>query len=319
MRSTSCLFALASLVFGVIACSSTQGGGDLGLGKDSGTGTFDVGNGGDDTGGSGFDVPPETDTGNGCDPPDMLIVLDRTDSMSRTPSGAKPANTAAGRATSKWFLAVDAVDKVTAAVDTTVRFGLELFPQDPGGGKCVTEKQLLGGTPSTNPSCQPGEVVIEPALSTGSAIAAAIPPETTTLCVSTPIGAALQTASTELAKVKAASRTQFVVFVSDGGDTCGSKVDPLMVTDGLFAAGVGTYIISFDATSGGGGINMKLLNDMACAGGTANPATSCSPAPKSRALSSVTTPLYFTATDETELTDKLKHAVGDVCCSCGIH
>jgi hypothetical protein len=59
---------------------------------------------------------------------------------------------------------------------------------------------------------------------------------------------------------------------------------------------------------------------MACAGGTAlNAATSCSPPPKSRALPSVTTALYYTATDETELVDKLKHAVGAVCCACGIH
>jgi hypothetical protein len=318
MRSTSSLLPLASLVFGVIACSSTQGGGDLGLGNDSGTGDFDVGGGGGDTSGQ-FDVSSEVDTGSSCDPPDMLIVLDRTDSMSQTPAGTRPPNTPAGRATTKWFLAVDAVDNVTAAVDTTVRFGLELMPQDPGGGACVTVQTLLSGKSSTNPSCQPGQVVIEPALGTGAAIKAAIPADTSLLCISTPIGAALQTASTELAKIKVATRKQFVVFVSDGGDTCGSKVDPLMVTDGLFGAGVGTYIISFDASSGGGGINMKLLNDMACAGGTANPATSCTAPPKSRANAGITTPLYYTATDEKELVDKLKHAVGDVCCSCGIH
>jgi hypothetical protein len=314
MRSTTaCFFVFAACVG---ACSASQGSGDLGNGLDSGTGPFDVGNGGDTTG--FFDVAGEADTGN-CDPPDMLIVLDRTDSMAQTPAGTNPPDTPAGRATTKWFLAVDAVDNVTAAVDTTVRFGLELFPQDPGGGKCLTVQQLLTGKASTNPSCQPGQVVIEPALSTAAAIKIAIPPDTSLLCVSTPIGAALQTAGTELAKVKSAARKQFVIFVSDGGDTCGSKTDPLSVTDGLFGAGVGTYVISFDA-SGTGGVNKKLLDDMACAGGTAlNASTSCSPPPNSRALSSVTTPLYYTAKDEAELVDKLKHAIGDVCCACGIH
>src|SRR6185436_13017075 len=109
-------------------------------------------------------------TGNGsgggaCEPPDLLIVLDRTMSMHKRPDGSIPPDTAAGHAESKWYLAVNAVEQVSAApADNGLRFGLELFPRDPGGGVCVTLSQKIQGLSATNPSCEQGEVVVVPAL-----------------------------------------------------------------------------------------------------------------------------------------------------------
>src|SRR5688500_2954793 len=64
-----------------------------------------------------------------CDPPDVLAVLDRTASMAERPDGMYPANTPAGHAESKWYTAINAVESVTTRLDTTIRFGLELFPR----------------------------------------------------------------------------------------------------------------------------------------------------------------------------------------------
>ena len=91
----------------------------------------------------------------GCVAPDMLIVLDHTDSMSDEPTGKKPPNTMAGHMLSKWYLATQAIKAVVAPPgDTKIDFGLELFPLDPktmtdagGTGSCMTLSQLLAGWP----------------------------------------------------------------------------------------------------------------------------------------------------------------------------
>ena len=317
------ILAIAAIGASAIACSGSSDAGALPL--DSGSASGDSGASTDGGGDGGFagDVSNDSsgDGGDPCDPPDMLIVLDRTMSMSKTPDGSTPGNTPAGHAKTKWSLAVEAVDKVTAAVDKTVRFGLELFPRDPGAGACVTLSTLLSGTKSTNPSCEPGEIVVEPALATSSAIAAKVPIETTTLCQSTPIGAAFSLAATELAKVKAPPRKQFAIFVSDGGDTCGKKDDPILEVDKLAGAGVQTFIVSFDATAASpGGVNLKLLNDLACAGHTAQDfAKNCVASGTSyRAAPGLAGPIYLTATNQDELIKHLNTAIGGVCCACGI-
>ncbi len=71
-----------------------------------------------------------------CDPPDVLIMLDRTLTMHKTPSGATPAD-APDYASSKWSQAITAIDQLVAPpLDTTVRFGLELWPREAEG--CIT-------------------------------------------------------------------------------------------------------------------------------------------------------------------------------------
>src|SRR5687768_12884436 len=67
-----------------------------------------------DTGGPGVDSGPRPDVGplpdgGGCEAPDMLIVLDHTMSMHRTPMGMQPTDDAAGYAMSKWGIAVPAI------------------------------------------------------------------------------------------------------------------------------------------------------------------------------------------------------------------
>jgi hypothetical protein len=242
----------------------------------------------------------------------MLIVLDRTMSMHRQPNGDPAPDS--DHSLSKWAIAVGAIEAFTGALDTTVRFGLELFPRLPAPGVCVTLGERIGGTTASNDQCEEGEVLVPPGLGTSGAIDAAIDVETTELCRSTPIGAGLDTALTGLMSVAVAGREQYVVLITDGQDTC---ENPLPFVDALTAAGIGTYVIGFDAS--GSGVDRPTLNDAACAGGTApDPATNCAPdgMGRMRAAASGGPDLFLAAGDGGALTESLEQAAGDVCCGC---
>jgi hypothetical protein len=237
---------------------STTGGGDGGAGDGSlNDGAFSDGWLWDGRAGDG---------GPTCEPPDMLIVLDRTMSMHRRPDGTRPPDTTQGHQESKWYLAITALETVTAAYDERLRFGLELFPRDPGGGVCVTLSERINGTTATNPTCQEGEVPVMPAVGTSGAIDNALDPETTLLCTSTPIGAGLDTALTTLQSITDPIRDQYVLLVTDGRDTCNNP-DPPERACALAQAGINTYVVGFDGS--GSGIDPVMLNNMACAGMTA--------------------------------------------------
>src|SRR5690606_22282373 len=121
----------------------------------------------------------------------------------------------------------------------------ELWPLDPGGGQCITlAERILDTKQATNPQCQAGEILVPPALGTGDAIAQAVDPLSTLLCVSTPTGTALDTAGDWLVANAVPGRDQYVVLVTDGADWDLSCPDPspLLVTQQLAAAGVRTYV-----------------------------------------------------------------------------
>jgi hypothetical protein len=270
----------------------------------------------DGAGGSFGSTGGSSASGMGCDPPDVLIVQDRTESMHTAPDGKDPPDTPAGHAATKWYLAIDAVKQVTSgAIDTTIRFGLELFPRDPGGNACVTLAQRIEGIEATNPDCEKGEVLIEPNLATGAAITGALDPETTTLCSSTPIGLALATAQTALAKIANPTRKQFVLLVTDGENSCDVGPNPRHVVQELAQSGVGTYVVGFGSS---GGVNPKLLNDLACAGMTAkNFPDSCKQDANGYLAADPTGPtLYYDAADGNALVAGLESIAGGVCCNC---
>jgi hypothetical protein len=253
-----------------------------------------------------------------CEPPDLLIVLDRTQSMFRTPANTIPANTVAGRASSKWGLAVKAVEQVTAALDGTVRFGLELFPLNPGGTQCVTLEEKIGGTNATNATCQAGEVPVPPSVSTASAINAAIDIETTRLCNSTPITAALGTAAMQLSQIAVTGREQHVLLLTDGKNGCSDDASVTQAVQQLAAANVTTYVVGF-GTGGTDGVDNAQLNNLACAGHTSKgfPAGCTQDASGNyTATDPAGAALYYDAQDGTALSTALSLIGGDVCCGC---
>lgn len=293
--------SLLILVLGLLACGP----------HDGSNGGVDAFSAGDDGG-----LPASADAEESCHAPDMLVVLDRTQSMSRRPDGTKPPDTAIGHTQSKWYIAIAAIESLTTQFQSSVRFGLALFPHDPGGGKCVTLAQKLQGTAATNTTCEGGEVAVVPALSAAGMVGAAIDPETTLLCNSTPIGAGLGTAETALAAIQEPIRSQYVVFVGDGNDTCDDTI-VLTKTQALAAAGVSTYVIAFDGS--GTGVDNGLLNDMACAGRTATGfPTPCVADSNGNYTATNRTgpPLYFAADDAAALTAAFTGIAGQVCCGC---
>jgi hypothetical protein len=309
----------------VAACGSNSGSGFSADGG-NGDGTTGDGAGSDAAGGDviGFGDSMAGDGGNACEAPDLLVVLDHTESMSQTPQGTNPANTPAGHAKTKWVLACNAVKALVAPpADQHSRFGLEIFPLDPkvvtdagGAGSCVTLTQLLGGTVATNTSCEAAEMLVSPALGTGAAIQGILDPETLKMCVSTPIAKALGTASSELMTVAATGRKQFVVLVTDGGETC--KGDVIGAAQQLAASGVNTYVVGFGSMGGSGGVNVGLLDDVACAGMTAtNFATSCMKMGNGYvAVTHTGPPIFFLAQDGMALQTALQQIQTAVCCGC---
>lgn len=291
-------------------------GGSSGAGSGSSSGTSGSGSGSFGDGGG---------DGGSCTPPDMLIVLDHTDSMSAQPNGGRPPNTMAGHMLTKWYLATQAVKSVVAApMDQKVAYGLEPFPLDPqvitdagGTGTCETLTSLLAGTPSTNTSCQAGEVLVSPAVGTGMTITNILNPETMRLCVSTPIARALGTAQGELGAIVKSGVAQYVLLVTDGGETCKGNV--VGVTQQLAAAGVKTYVVGFgSADAGAAGVNTKLLDNVACAGETATgfPAPCTKGANGYTATSTSGPPLFYLAEDGASLQTALQKITSSICCGC---
>lgn len=259
-----------------------------------------------------------------CLAPDVLIALDRTLTMHRTAAGATPADTDAGHATSKWAMAITAIEQFTAApLDGTIRFGLELWPrQSPG---CITLGQRIRGDGATNPSCEGPEVPLSPALSNGAAISALLDPETTLICTSTPTGDALIGAQRHLEARRVVGRDQFVALVTDGADwdvSCPAP-DPLNAVDGLADAGISTLVIGFSAEAAVmNGVGAAFLNDLACAGRTAkNFPAPCVADAQGRLRARVpdaggADALFYTATNTAELVDTLRVFARRVCCGC---
>jgi hypothetical protein len=253
-----------------------------------------------------------------CAAPDMLVVLDHTLSMASRPDGVVPANTPTGHMKSKWYIAVTAINALVAQLDTTIRFGLELFPRDPHDGTCVTLSQQLAGMSATNPHCQAGEIDIAPDIAMGPMIDSFLDPETTRLCISTPIGAGLETAQIELAQIVDPARKQFVLLLTDGQDTCNAAL-PLATVQALASAGILTYVIGFGTTGGSDGIDIAQLNNLACAGHTAvNFATACQADAQGNysATHPTTGTEFLLASDAASLTAALTQSAGQVCCGC---
>jgi hypothetical protein len=209
-------------------------------------------------------------------------------------------------------------------MDQKIAYGLEPFPFDPqvvtdagGTGTCETLGDLLSGKASTNTSCGPGEVLVPPATGTGATITSLLDPEAMRLCVSTPIALALGTAMSELQSIARSGVAQYVLLVTDGGETC--KGDVVGVAQQLASTGIKTFVVGFgSADAGSSGVNKALLDKVACAGMTATGF----PAPCTRGASGYTAtnaagpPLFFLAEDGASLQSALQSIASSICCGC---
>jgi hypothetical protein len=308
----------------VVGCSASGSGGEpLGGGDAGGDTSLPIDGAGSDST-SGFDVArTDTEGGIACTAPDMLIALDRTLTMHFDPTGLNPTD-APDYKSSKWYQAVTAIKALaTPPLDTTIRFGLELWPREAPG--CITLAERITDTkPATNPACETGEVLVAPQLSAGAKMSPFLDPAKTKICTSTPTGDALILGADTLLKAKEAGRDQYLVLVTDGADwdfSCPTP-NPLDVTTANAAKGIKTYVVGFSATAdlGPSGVGTAFLNDMACAGGTApEPAKNCKSDGKGGqvAVDAKAGPvLFLQANDGAALAAALQKAAKAICCDC---
>jgi len=143
-------------------------------------------------------------------PPDVLIVLDRSGSMTEDLSG-NTCNGGCG-ATSKWSIATMTLASYLPTVETTVNWGLKLFASGNTGGSCTVSS---------------GAEVM-PAPMNASAITQRLSPVQPGS--STPTTMAVMAASAYL-KTLNDGNPKFILLATDGIPTCGSA---------MCAAGVNT-------------------------------------------------------------------------------
>lgn len=204
----------------------------------------------------GFECDPATNAckpGGGCGsfeaeitpvPPNLLLVLDRSCSMTG----------AAGGGMNKWQVAVAAINNLTMSYAGRIRFGLTMFPD--------LEAPSCGQGAIPIPPGPGNEMAIQTLLT--NALAGNDPNFPDGPCV-TNIDTAMQQASMEPALTDM-TRDNFAVLISDGGQSgcnlAGGDAGTEMIIGDMFAADIPTFVIGF-----GSGVEPGPLNTFAIAGG----------------------------------------------------
>ena len=208
-----------------------------------------------------FDAPAPTEAGS-CDPPDMLVILDRSERMSvNVGTQGTRINLAMG----------DQHDHATANGSALAR-----APDAPGDRR----RGVL------DPARRPD------GLAHRSSITHALGTMSPQLDYGPPIGGALTSALGTFAKNKVGTRKQYVLLLTDGGECCSCNTNDydIGVAQQLYAGGRVRGRVRRRRRS-------VLLNDLACAGHTLNFNGSCTCTSAgcraSTSINASTTPLYL--------------------------
>jgi len=164
-------------------------------------------------------------------PPNVLIVLDKSGSMDDPVAGQR-----------KWDTAVSAVESLLAQHGDEIRFGLMLYPYGRN-------------------SCGAGSVRVNVDDGTASDIVAAL--RASGPSGNTPIGATLD-AAFDYAPLEDVTRSNYVLLLTDGEETCEGDGEAAAAALRAKTPEVKTFVVGF-----GGGVDARVLNAMAEAGGTA--------------------------------------------------
>jgi hypothetical protein len=183
------------------------------------------------------------------DPPDLLVVLDRSGSMSESPPVFPPVFD------TKWNIMKNALISISTQKDQNIKFGLLEFPSDQNCAADATAEVAIAlgaHTPITSyfASRSPGG--------------------------NTPAHIALGSALTYYQSLAVNPAGRYVLFATDGLPNCDGG-DPNAASDAatvaavtaLKNAGIPTYVLGF----GTFGLNTGVLNDAAVAGGKAKSGT----------------------------------------------
>ncbi len=211
-----------------------------------------------------------------CTQPRMMVVLDKSSSMQTGQIGNS----------SKWDIAVTALDQVVAQFDDQVELGLTIFP---------------------NPNqCSPGDMKVAPALGTHSQIMSELASAPPTTGNWTPMAQTLD-AVAQQPDMATGNMPRYAVLITDGWQWCSpydpsTRFDPAESVAALNAIGVTTYVVGF-----GDSVDSLTLNQVAVTAGTA--INGCNPNGDSPMASN---PCYYQADDPAELIAALTTIAGEV-------
>ncbi len=187
-----------------------------------------------------------------ADPPDVLIVLDRSGSMAEQIGNQ-----------SKWNIMHGALATLTAQQQSAIKFGLAMYPSD---GNCGSD-----------------QVHITAGLGTASAINTKL--SQTNPNGNTPTHKALHEARTYFAGAPVNPAGRYVLLATDGLPNCGGGGgDSQAEIQQLAAMGIPTYVIGFGDVSSA---NPNLLRSWAIAGGTTDFFAATTPATLDQALATI--------------------------------
>jgi hypothetical protein len=185
---------------------------------------------------------------NNGDPPDLLIVLDRSGSMS---SPADPFNLFGP---TMWDVMVSALQTITAANDGNIRFGLAVYPTHDECGVAPGTEVAIGDNTAAAISSWLG--------SNG--------PDGWT-----PSHTALANALEVYQSIPVNPEGRYVLFATDGAPNCGggdpettSNAETVAAVEALAQAGISTYVLGFGSLFG---LDTPNLNECALAGGVPKP------------------------------------------------
>jgi hypothetical protein len=175
-----------------------------------------------------------------CDKPRLLIILDRSVSMA---TGIVPTGE------TRWEAAAVAISQMTSAFETSIDFGLMVFPYPD--------------------RCNPGSVIVEPGPASAPAIDAFLAAPLQPYGNWTPMAETIVEASSFMASLDGAGK-RVAVLVTDGEQWCfpydpGTRFDPVGAAEDFFETGATLFVVGF----GGEGVDALVLNKMAAVSGTA--------------------------------------------------
>jgi len=222
--------------------SGDGGGGGVGLssasgGSGGGGGDVVIGTGGAPCGQGSVPVMPE--------PPDILIVQDKSLSMSMDPSGANCARNATG--CSKWSQVSTAIEATVMATQTTVNWGLVFFGTDNMCGTSATpivpiETNGYNDVLAAFTNNQPASY--------------------------TPTASAMNAAVTYLKGLPATdTNPKFILLATDGLPNCGAagttaddSVNAEAAVSAAFTAGFPTFVVGIGDTMGDATLTQFAVN-----------------------------------------------------------
>jgi hypothetical protein len=229
-------------------------------------------------------------------PPNVLLVLDRSASMSDTSKG------------NIWTFVVPAVKSVIQSTETELQWGMEMFPVG-DGGEC---------TQATMPVAS--QVDAKVGLGNYANISGLIPPAASGN--GTPTDTAI-TVGMNYLKGVANDYPRYMVLATDGVPSCvgtGSSSTSNGVKTGVtaavnaiaaaYAAGIPTFVVGINSPASSS--SLSDLTKMADAGGMALPHATCPAGASASACAGAAYTGFYLATDKAALTTALAQIMGAV-------